>query len=278
VFCNLFWKIIPNKMQKRELMEEHIIDSSKFIDANLCIICRKLVYTPVCCSNCEGGVFCLNCIEEYVQKNDHCFTQKCKTFSQKNIPRIIAQLFDELKFSCIYSYRGCQQIINYSNFLPHADICEYGFEKCKFCGLEMKIEEIENHIHACDLAEVKCENCEEKFTVIEYASHKIETCIKTVFLKHKKERDEFHAEFIDEFKENKKIIRRLVEENLTQKEKLYELSDSLEKIVKTVSKLQSIQDENISLNLKLEDLSRKVNEIRYSKNSSKYRCRCIEDT
>lgn len=105
-----------------------------------CQICTNLIYNPTDCEKC-GNSFCYFCI-----------TNKSCPFQCKNSLNKIKQssqgikfLFSSLILKCLFS-ENCKEEIPYEEIYIHEFNCQYKLIPCQFCSIQIKRNEMENHI------------------------------------------------------------------------------------------------------------------------------------
>lgn len=101
----------------------------------ICSICTELVENPVMLKTCEH-LFCGECITEWRRV---CETgSKCpdcrRSFVNSDIVdpnRILLNLIGDIQLCC--GNRGCDLIVNYSNYSGHSSSCDKAMIQCKEC-------------------------------------------------------------------------------------------------------------------------------------------------
>jgi hypothetical protein len=84
---------------------------SRSVDVNLleCSICHEVLWTPVACQSCETP-FCSACINRWLENNPNKCPNRCATYTERKCPPFIVKLLAQLKITCFYQSKGCQQV------------------------------------------------------------------------------------------------------------------------------------------------------------------------
>ena len=150
----------------------------------ICPICLNILKDPKSCSsNKITHYFCKNCIDTYLSINNKC--PICKNIFQYKDNLEIKILLNNLSFKCLFQKEGCNQFLQYSNYITHINNCNYQninyecqveklnnadkiFEKCKYKGYYKKVIE---HFKLCALFNVKCLCCKKNILNINLKKH-----------------------------------------------------------------------------------------------------------
>ncbi|XP_077998240.1 uncharacterized protein LOC144451311 [Glandiceps talaboti] len=90
-----------------------------------CLICKEVLDEPVQLI-CEGNhIFCAPCIAEWVQNSPSCpICRKSITeTSVLSVPTHFINLLSDLKISCDYSWKGCQNVVALGELQHHVEKC-----------------------------------------------------------------------------------------------------------------------------------------------------------
>ena len=189
---------------------DNLIAQSTYFDL-ICPICLNILINPINCSiNKNSHSFCKKCIDIHLQKTNIC--PICKNIFEYKINKDIEKLLNSLFFKCNFNKKGCNKIINYSEYFNHLNNCEYNnniyecqvekynkskklFEKCFFKG---NIKSLENHFLLCAFTEYKCLFCSKKILLINLKEHSENICKVRII------NSQFGNKYIGEKKNNKK--------------------------------------------------------------------------
>ena len=179
------------KPYKKELFYDpkKLIKGTKNIENLICPICYNILKNPISCNSTEKShSFCEECINESLKRNNKCPLCKQKFEYKKN--KKFDKLLHKLKFECIYSEDGCQDILDYSMYLSHIENCgfreilyecqiekysesELKFEKCGYVG---SIKRINRHFLKCAFQKSICFYCNQKIIDALFARHMESRC------------------------------------------------------------------------------------------------------
>jgi len=159
------------------------------------LICPICFYVISCSSNKNAHSFCKECIDHYLNENDNDKCPICKLkFEYKNNNELIDSL-NKLSFECFFKKEGCKDILSYSEYLNHINICKYNnniqykcnikkynynkkeFEICGYIGNKIKIEQ---HFKKCGLIKFNCLFCNKIFLQMDIEEHVTNKC-KIIF-------------------------------------------------------------------------------------------------
>ena len=169
------------------------------IEDLICPICFYVLKNPISCSsNKNAHSFCKECIDHYLNENDNDKCPICKLkFEYKNNNELIDSL-NKLSFECFFKKEGCKDILSYSEYLNHINICKYNnniqykcnikkynynkkeFEICGYIGNKIKIEQ---HFKKCGLIKFNCLFCNKFFLQMDIEEHVTNKC-KIIFEKY----------------------------------------------------------------------------------------------
>jgi hypothetical protein len=233
----------------------------------ICPICStfKNVY-PKQCSQCER-IYCIECSKNMKVKAQGC-SCGLKPYSEKDIGPTTRQTIDKFKIRCPNLTNQCSKILNFERLNYHLSqdclnidysyVCKYcGLKtetnfwkieilrdhlltkcpeikiKCEYCEKEVERKLLIEHTEICDLRIIKCEDCENNFTYIEYKNnHTKKVCIdniKDTFLKEMKNLKEENSILANE---NNLIKKNFENQNLEMKNLLCEKEDLQNKNIK----------------------------------------------
>jgi hypothetical protein len=128
----------------------------------LCAICQEILKIPRECNNCHNN-FCKKCIDMWLeQKNTSCPFRCPGIIKLSKSHRIIMDALRLLKFKCKNEIHGCKFLMNYENYLEHAQKCEFTMSKCpnNDCKVFILNKDLKNHFNfECEFYSHKCEVC-----------------------------------------------------------------------------------------------------------------------
>ena len=174
---------------------DNVIEKENIEDL-ICPICFCILKNPISCSsNKNAHSFCKECIDRYLNENhkDNCPICKLK-FEYKNNNELIDSL-NKLSFECFFKKEGCKDILSYSEYLNHINICKNNnniqykcnikkynynkkeFEICGYIGNKIKIEQ---HFKKCGLIKFNCLFCNKIFLQMDIEEHVTNKC-KIIF-------------------------------------------------------------------------------------------------
>ena len=163
---------------------DDIVEGKNYIDILICPICYNILKDPISCNSKEKShSFCELCILKSLKINDKC--PMCKQTFEYSTNNKTKELLKKLKFKCKYSEEGCKQILNYSYYFRHLEICtfketlyECQVEKYNYskkillkCGYIGTIKDLIKHFKKCALLKYKCPFCNNNFLLIKIREH-----------------------------------------------------------------------------------------------------------
>ena len=123
--------------------------SSSFIEGLNCTICLVLKLNPMNCSSC-GQIICRECIKQYNEKSDQCPYCRKSPVQYNEISKGLKNSLENMKMTCIYYDKGCNDIIILKNYKDHIDKCKFQnnenvMKQCEFCRVEFPPLNFDNH-------------------------------------------------------------------------------------------------------------------------------------
>ena len=102
---------------------DNVTDKENIEDL-ICPICFYVLKNPISCSsNKNAHSFCKECIEQYLKGSNKCPT--CKLNFEYKINNGLNDALNKLNFECLFKNEGCKEILSYSEYLNHINICKY---------------------------------------------------------------------------------------------------------------------------------------------------------
>ena len=142
-----------------EFSTETLIDQE--VDRSLiCSICQEILKNPKECSNCQN-CFCKKCIESWKISNDSC-PFRCSELQLKNPHKVVMETLKKLNFKCRNFTNGCNEHLNYTNYINHMETCIYSKNKCVMndCNTEVFLKDMHDHLYNhCEYKVHSCEKC-----------------------------------------------------------------------------------------------------------------------
>ena len=125
----------------------------------MCRICNCICLNLVICNDCNNS-FCKNCIDNYLEINRKCLCNNSRSSFIK-IKKETEQQIKNLKFKCLNSNEGCNQIRSFETFVEHDKYCVYRKVKCKnnLCNIELLEKKIKEHEINCHFNSENCIYC-----------------------------------------------------------------------------------------------------------------------
>ena len=244
-FNQIFPKIYKNQTPEISGIDTDLITSedSRFSEQFNCKLCiANIPLIPFQCKTCNN-IFCKNCCLNLKECPLRCGSS---IFIPLSIQ--LKNVLELIKFKCINVKNGCNQILEYRNFINHVNNeckffpnfqclicknfkgnfneCKRHFEmcgniekKCNFCMMNIKNYLINEHEKKCKTKEIFCEFCKKKLIRKNYFEHINNFCIERIKkcdlckISYKfKDKDKFHTKEIC----YKKQIEILNKKNLEQ--------------------------------------------------------------
>ena len=145
----------------------------------LCLICFNVLRDPVMCSR-NQHCFCRSCITQHLQNSQRCPTCNDKLTVQTlaEPPRMIKDVINELNIHCVYSNRGCQEIVQLQHLDRHENNCGFTPVVCtnEGCGATVNKRDLIHHeSEQCEYRKLKCHSCGEMSITLANMEKKVET-------------------------------------------------------------------------------------------------------
>ena len=136
------------------------------VDRNfICSICFNVLKDPVLCPR-NHHCFCRACITKHLENYQRCPT--CADELTIEIlaepQRMVKQMLNELKIHCIYTGRGCQEIVQLQHLDQHEATCGFTPAVCtnQGCGATVNQRDLIHHeSEVCEFRKLKCHSCGE---------------------------------------------------------------------------------------------------------------------
>jgi len=131
-----------------------------------CSFCRYLLKNPI--QSFCGHRFCKDCIEYLVRDSDSVVCPSCKEEGAENeystlqldqtFPdNAIKREFANLEAHC--TNPGCDWTGPFKNYAKHEEECAFKTLPCKYCKIQVKVTEMENHYQECPEFPLVCDVC-----------------------------------------------------------------------------------------------------------------------
>ncbi len=131
----------------------------------LCQICFNVLKDPVLCPR-NQHCYCRSCITKQLENSQRC--PNCadeltvEALTEPN--QIVKDYLNELIIRCVYSDRGCQEIVQLQHLDQHEAACGFTPAACtnQGCGATLNQRDLIHHeSEVCEFRKLKCQSCEE---------------------------------------------------------------------------------------------------------------------
>ena len=131
----------------------------------ICLICFNVLKDPVLCPR-NQHCFCRGCITKHLENAKRCPTCADELTVETLIeaPRMIKDILNELNIRCVYSERGCQEILQLQHLERHEATCGFTPAVCtnQGCGATLNQRDLIHHeSEICEFRKLKCHSCGE---------------------------------------------------------------------------------------------------------------------
>ena len=131
----------------------------------ICLICFNVLKDPVLCPR-NQHCFCRGCITKHLENAKRCPTCADELTVETLIeaPRMIKDILNELNIRCVYSERGCQEILQLQHLERHEATCGFTPAVCtnQGCGVTVNKRDLIHHeSEVCEFRKLKCHSCGE---------------------------------------------------------------------------------------------------------------------
>ena len=131
----------------------------------LCLICFNVLKDPVLCPR-NQHCYCRSCITKQLENSQRCPTcadeLTVETLTEPN--RMVKDYLNELIIRCVYSDRGCQEIVQLQHIDQHEATCGFAPAVCtnQGCGATLNQRDLTHHeSELCEFRKLKCHSCGE---------------------------------------------------------------------------------------------------------------------
>ncbi len=131
----------------------------------ICLICFNVLKDPVLCPR-NQHCFCRGCITKHLENAKRCPTCADELTVETLIeaPRMIKDILNELNIRCVYSERGCHEILQLQHLERHEATCGFTPAVCtnQGCGVTVNKRDLIHHeSEVCEFRKLKCHSCGE---------------------------------------------------------------------------------------------------------------------
>ena len=131
----------------------------------ICLICFNVLKDPVLCPR-NQHCFCRGCITKHLENAKRCPTCADELTAETLIeaPRMVKDMLNELNIRCVYSERGCQEILQLQHLERHEATCGFTSAVCpnQGCGVTVNQRDLIHHeSEVCEFRKLKCHSCGE---------------------------------------------------------------------------------------------------------------------
>ena len=143
----------------------------------ICQMCSNVVRDPVLCQR-NQHCFCRSCITRHLANAQRCPTCDDELTEQNliEVPKMIQNILNELKIRCIYTTRGCLEILELQHLEQHEDKCGFTPAVCtnQGCGTTVNKRDLIHHeSEVCEFRKLKCHSCGEMTKTLEHMEKRI---------------------------------------------------------------------------------------------------------
>ncbi len=131
----------------------------------ICLICFSVLKDPVLCPR-NQHCFCRGCITKHLENAKRCATcaDELTVETLTEAPRILTDILNELNIRCLYSERGCLEILQLQHLERHEATCGFTLAVCtnQGCGATVNKRDLIHHeSEVCEFRKLKCHSCGE---------------------------------------------------------------------------------------------------------------------
>ena len=143
----------------------------------LCAICQGLLWKPHSCASCQH-LFCRGCIETWRTVNPNSCPYRCTPYEEKRAPPSIQSLLSRLSIRCRNASLGCEAILLYNALEQHEAVdCEFLTKTCPVCGVNILVDEFDEHQRGCEPPTRQCFLCKSMIDRDMFVEH-LKVCIQ----------------------------------------------------------------------------------------------------
>ena len=169
----------PPEEEMKNLSENLVVEGhSGLVKGLLCNSCKKLLYDPVSCAECQD-LFCQVCISKINEKSSS-NSNLCAHSSQINVDKTLKNILNKIKLKCPRSSHGCKEILNYEALESHLKECPKSLYRCKFCDLRGSFDECKIHDQTCEPSFSTCTMCDDIIKKRKVVDHTQEVCMGSI--------------------------------------------------------------------------------------------------
>jgi hypothetical protein len=169
----------PPEEEMKNLTENLVVvGHSDLVKGLLCNSCKKLLYDPVSCTECQD-LFCRVCISKINEKRSS-NSNLCAHSSHINVDKTLKNILNKISLKCPRSSHGCEKILNYEALEIHLKTCAKSLYRCKFCYFRGSIEECLIHDQTCEPSLSTCFMCKDKIKTRKIDDHTQEVCMISI--------------------------------------------------------------------------------------------------
>ncbi len=131
----------------------------------ICLICFNVLKDPVLCPR-NQHCFCRGCITKHLENAKRCPTcaDELTVETLTEAPRMVKDMLNELNIRCVYSERGCHEILQLQHIDRHEATCGFTPAVCtnQGCGATVNQRDLIHHeSEVCEFRKLKCHSCGE---------------------------------------------------------------------------------------------------------------------
>ena len=150
----------------------------------ICLICFNVLKDPVLCPR-NQHCFCRGCITKHLENAKRCPTCADELTVETLIeaPRMIKDILNESKIRCLYSERGCQDILQLEHLDRHEATCGFTPAVCtnQGCGVTVNKRDLIHHEgEVCEFRKLKCHSCGKMTKTLAYMEKRMASMEKNM--------------------------------------------------------------------------------------------------
>lgn len=169
--------ILAMSLEKGVDFERVAADKHLVAEELLCAICQGLLWKPHSCASCQH-LFCRGCIETWRTVNPNSCPYRCTPYEDKRAPPSIQSLLSRLSIRCRNASLGCEEILLYNALEQHEAVaCKFLTKTCPVCGVNIVVDEFDEHQRACEPPTRHCFLCKTMIDRYVFVEH-LKSCFQ----------------------------------------------------------------------------------------------------
>ncbi len=148
------------------------------------MICFNVLKDPALCPT-NQHCFCRGCITKHLENSQTCPTcaDKLTAETLAEPQRMVRDYLDELHIHCVYTDRGCHEIVQLQHLDSHESECGFSPVVCtnQGCGVTLNRRDLIYHeSEVCEFRKLKCHSCGEMTKTLADIEKRIENLERNV--------------------------------------------------------------------------------------------------